>query len=61
MNNAVAMVISRLKEPSSHAALAALVQVLSFLMPQYATVFNTLTVVFGALGFGLPETAKATA
>lgn len=45
----------RLTEPSSHAGLAALAQVLSVFAPQWAAVLNAATVLFGALAVAIPE------
>lgn len=49
----------RLNEPSSHAGLAALSQVLKVFMPQWAGVFDAASALLGALAVAIPETKPA--
>ncbi|MFA9273414.1 MAG: hypothetical protein ACEQSE_00950 [Candidatus Aquirickettsiella gammari] len=50
--------IKRLKEPSTWAGFAALLQVASAFLPQYAPIFHALTVGAGSLAAALPEGGK---
>lgn len=50
--------LKRFTEPSTHAGLAALSQVLSVFCPQWGAVFNAATVLLGALAVALPERAQ---
>ncbi|HTQ99564.1 MAG TPA: hypothetical protein VMH83_06220 [Candidatus Acidoferrum sp.] len=47
--------LKRLSEPSTHAGIAALLQVGKTFAPQYAGVIDGFTVLFGALAALVPE------
>lgn len=47
--------VSRLREPSTHAGVAALLQVASTFVPQYKPVFDALTFLFGTIAVAAPE------
>jgi hypothetical protein len=48
-------IIDRLKEPSTHAGIALIAQAFAFFYPQYATILNCLTALFGGGAVALPE------
>ena len=50
-----------MQEPSTHAGLAAAAQALAFFFPQYAPVFNIITMLFGGAAIATPENKPAAA
>ncbi len=51
-------IIARLKEPSTHAGIAAAAQAAAFFLPQYAGIFAGLTMIFGGAAVATPECGK---
>lgn len=52
--------LQRFNEASTHAGMAALVQLLSLVFPQWGAVFNCLTGLFGALAVAIPSSQHQT-
>lgn len=51
-------ILQRASEPSTHAGLAALAQVIGGFFPQYALIANVASAAFGALAVGMHEQGK---
>lgn len=51
-------VIERVKEPSTWAGLAAILQAVGFFFPQYAVLVNAATVLAGCAAGAMPERAS---
>lgn len=50
--------MKRLKEPSTWAGFAALLQVAGAFLPAYTPIFHVLTVAAGSLAAAIPESGK---
>lgn len=51
-------IFARLMEPSSHAGIAALLQIAKGFFPQYAALIDGATAFFGALAVAVSEKSK---